>query len=69
MTTSLAPRVFLARVMCVITLTCVFTTLVPQTTIRSASAISSGLTPRLAPAPASQPESDSVEQKVECWRA
>jgi len=60
----LAPRVFRALVMWVMTLTWVATGLPPQTTIRSLSSISRESTPRMTPTPAIQPASESATQIV-----
>src|SRR5215831_1455528 len=68
MTTSLAPRSFLAAAMWVIKFTWVETGLPPQITIRSDLAISRPSTPRLTPTPASQPASDSILQIDRCSR-
>ena len=55
MATIRAPRVFRARMAWVITLTWVATALVPQMTMQSLSAISSGFGPCSLPAPARYP--------------
>ena len=63
-TTSLAPRSFRARAICVITLTCVDTGLPPHITIRSERAISRGSGPMKRPTPAIQPASQIEVQIV-----
>ena len=60
----LAPRSLRAREACVITLTCVFTGLVPQITIRSETPISRGSTPAILPVPAAKPTRAMVAQIV-----
>ena len=64
MATILAPRSFLARVACVMTLTWVLTGLVPQITTRSDLAISRGSAPASLAVPAMKPVHASVVQKV-----
>ena len=64
-TAILAPRSLRARVACVITLTWVFTALVPQITTRSDFAISRGSGPASLPAPAMKPVQAGLTQMVE----
>ena len=66
-TAILAPRSLRARVACVITLTWVFTALVPQITTRSDFAISRGSEPASLPVPAMKPAQAGLTQMVE-WK-
>src|SRR5277367_6027940 len=65
MTTILASRSLRARVACVITLTWVFTALVPQITTRSDFAISRGSAPASFPVPAMKPVHAGLTQPVD----
>src|SRR5580704_1734081 len=64
-TTILAPRSLRARVACVITLTWVFTALVPQIVTRSDFAISRGSAPASFPVPAIKPVHAGLTQPVD----